>query len=158
MLGTPRSCSIGRGPDRLPTVCCSQQMQPCPWGAALPFHHLSYFIISSQENNPLSKGGSHENLLLLCQIKARPGRWCRVGAARELRHYGGLVEVSCGQGIRAAQRRAESHARRAAQPSSKLLHGSLAPECSRVPRSASVQQINTNRHGAGAGHRHRLAH
>ena len=41
----------------------------------------------------------------------------RVGAARELRCYDELAEASCGQGVHAAQRRPESHAGRAAQPS-----------------------------------------
>lgn len=64
---------------------------------------------------------------------------CQVGAACRLLHYDQLVEVSCGHGVRAAQWRPENHAGCVAQPSPKLLCGSLTPKCSRV----SLVRINT---------------
>lgn len=57
------------------------QSRSCPWKCSPPFDHLSYYRISSQKNNSIPKGHSHENFLLHGSIKARPcRRWnCRYG-------------------------------------------------------------------------------
>ena len=70
-----------------PTVRCAGQILST--GRSSPFFGpLSYYIISSQENNSVPKECSHENLLLHFEIQARLCSLCnhqyKVGAAWRL--------------------------------------------------------------------------
>lgn len=54
---------------------CAEQILSMEWSSPF-FAPLSYYIISSQEDNSVPKGCSYEDFLLRFEVQGRPCRWC----------------------------------------------------------------------------------